>query len=220
MKHFHLVSNASSWNDSNGTEHVVLSSTSGEKQQWTHNQAKKAKGSIEHFLPNRETEIVVMLEDTDKFTGATVQARHSYRVDDISWKYTFANCIQPFGQHQDIPSEGGWIPRHCERRVSDPICTVNFTKFHRLVSVSPDELNRPNIFQDNFRSTVTKCRWNIPKIDRSSSHHYSTLRCHLLLGIVSESLLVVFSFTAIFFWFHVIHTDSTYWFGFRVSVTQ
>lgn len=115
---------------------------------------------------------------------------------------------------------GGWIPRNCERRVSDPIWTVNFTKFHRLVSVSPDELNRPNIFQDNSRSTITKCRWNIPKIDRSSSHHYSTLCCHLVLGIDSESLLVVFSFTAIFFWFHVIHTDCTYWFDFRVSVTQ
>lgn len=72
MKHFHLVSNASSLNDSNGTGQVVLSRTSGEKQQWTHNQTKKANGSMEHFLPNRQTDNVVMLEDTDKFTGATV----------------------------------------------------------------------------------------------------------------------------------------------------
>ena len=81
---------------------------------------------IEHFLLDRDAEIVVLVEGTDEGTGAATQARHSYKTTDIAWNYTFAPCIQPYrSQRQE----------HSDR---DPVCSIDFSRFHDIVPAPPD----------------------------------------------------------------------------------
>ena len=42
---------------------------------------------IKAFLKDREAELVVLVEGIDVMTSATLQARHSYRWDDIVWHH-------------------------------------------------------------------------------------------------------------------------------------
>ena len=50
---------------------------------------------IQHFLWDRDVEIVVLVEGTDEGTGAPTQARHSYKLDDLAWNHTFTPCVFP-----------------------------------------------------------------------------------------------------------------------------
>ena len=51
--------------------------------------------AIQHFLWDRDVEIVVLVEGTDEGTGAPTQARHSYKLDDVAWNHTFTPCVFP-----------------------------------------------------------------------------------------------------------------------------
>ena len=46
-------------------------------------------------MSDREAELIVLVEGTDEMTGSAVQARHSYRWDDIVYDSTFVPCIFP-----------------------------------------------------------------------------------------------------------------------------
>jgi len=50
---------------------------------------------ITHFLQDRHAEIIVFLEGTCEVTGMALQARHSYRIEDIAFNHTFAPCVFP-----------------------------------------------------------------------------------------------------------------------------
>lgn len=98
--------------------------------------------NLEKFLTDRDAEIVVLLEGTDELTGSALQARHSYRGDDIAWDHTFAACVFPSGtrfEQEDDVSRWGWLrQRRCPTHSGVPACTVDFAKFHDIVAVAPD----------------------------------------------------------------------------------
>lgn len=101
-----------------------------------------SNGAIEYedtksFLLDRDAEIIVLLEGTDELTGTALQARHSYRVDDIVWDYAFAPCVFPNRSQQE--DRRGWLrQRTCDSLLGVPACIVDFSKFHDIVRVSPD----------------------------------------------------------------------------------
>jgi hypothetical protein len=81
-------------------------------------------------LDDRDAEIVVLVEGTDEGTGAAIQARHSYKVDDIAWNYTFADCVFPYRSRQ----------RYSRGRSShdDPAVSIDFSKFHDITPAPLD----------------------------------------------------------------------------------
>jgi hypothetical protein len=83
--------------------------------------------AIDDFLNDRDTELVVLVEGTDEGTGQCVQARHSYKVCDIAWNHTFAECVYPYNRRRRRgPSN------------LDPVVTADFSKFHDLVPAPVD----------------------------------------------------------------------------------
>mmetsp|Transcript_2757 Transcript_2757/g.3773 ORF Transcript_2757/g.3773 Transcript_2757/m.3773 type:complete len:665 (-) Transcript_2757:265-2259(-) len=58
-------------------------------------QYAKEHDEITKFLTDRDSEMIVLVEGTDEMTGSSVQARHSYRMDDILFDHAFANCVTP-----------------------------------------------------------------------------------------------------------------------------
>ena len=138
-----LVPNDPIWYDANGSEHTTLVDTNNHNPSLQLDHSTTANDRMQHFLRDRQAEIVVLVEGTDEITGSTVQARHSYRVDDIAWDHTFQNCILPYSQHQS--ENCNWMQQRCDRRLEDPICAVDYAKFHNVVPVSPDSLSCPYI---------------------------------------------------------------------------
>jgi hypothetical protein len=83
---------------------------------------------IEKFLLDREAEVLVLVEGTDEGTGSATQARHSYKAADLAWNHTFVPCVFPYQN------------RNRRRRQSnlDPVCSVDFMRFHDSVEVPPN----------------------------------------------------------------------------------
>lgn len=105
--------------------------------------------NLEMFLSDRDAEIIVLLEGTDELTGSALQARHSYRVNDIAWDHTFAPCVFPASSDaRTLVDEDGqgersrwrWLEQsHCDSLARiRPACTVDFSKFHDIIAVGPD----------------------------------------------------------------------------------
>lgn len=72
---------------------------------------------VELYMKETRMEIVVVMEGVDPLTSHTVQAFHSYKLEDIAWDHFFAPCT--FLDHD------GWT-------------LVDFTKFHNLIPVPSD----------------------------------------------------------------------------------
>ncbi|GMI01777.1 hypothetical protein TrST_g10413 [Triparma strigata] len=79
---------------------------------------------IKAFLKDRDAELVVLVEGIDVMTSATLQARHSYRWDDIVWHHTFAPCVERRMDEENPKRSNG--------------CVIDFSKFHDLVPVAND----------------------------------------------------------------------------------
>jgi hypothetical protein len=79
---------------------------------------------IEHFLLDRDFEIVVLVEGTDEGTGSAMQARHSYKVTDLAWNHTFVSCVYPYANRR--------------RRSETPVCSIDFSRFHDIVAAPED----------------------------------------------------------------------------------
>lgn len=86
------------------------------------------------FLRDRGAEIVVMIEGTDELTGHPLQAKHSYSAEDTAWDHTFASCIRPWNGEE---RQEGWFGSNCQRRRDDPVCMVDFAKFHNIEAAAP-----------------------------------------------------------------------------------
>jgi len=85
---------------------------------------------IRNFLYDRDIELVVLVEGTDEGTGAVTQARHSYKLCDIAFNHTFADCVHPYNRRQrNGPSN------------LDPVVSIDFTKFHDIIPLSADEID-------------------------------------------------------------------------------
>lgn len=48
---------------------------------------------VNRFIDDRNIEIIVLIEGQDSTTGGVVQARHSYKYDDILWNTSFLPCV-------------------------------------------------------------------------------------------------------------------------------
>ena len=70
-----------------------------------------SRGAIEAFMRSSQLEVVVLVEGIEPATSDTIQARHSYTVDEIVWDHTFLPCLT---------------------RTSTG-CTVDYSRFHKLV---------------------------------------------------------------------------------------
>ena len=86
-------------------------------------QQQPSQEEITHFLKDRQAEIICFLEGTCEVTGMALQARHSYRIEDVAFHQTFAPCVFP-------------APRYLE---------IDFTQFHDLLPAPYDSLSCPYI---------------------------------------------------------------------------
>jgi potassium inwardly-rectifying channel subfamily J len=82
---------------------------------------------IQTFLMDRDIELVVLVEGTDEGTGASTQARHSYKLCDIAWNQRFADCVHPYNRRERSgPSS------------LDPVVSIDFAKFHDILPAPLD----------------------------------------------------------------------------------
>mmetsp|Transcript_18502 Transcript_18502/g.22439 ORF Transcript_18502/g.22439 Transcript_18502/m.22439 type:complete len:105 (-) Transcript_18502:76-390(-) len=66
------------------------------------------------FFNDREIEIIAIVEGNDEYTSRLIQARHSYKLEDLGFWRTFS------------PAVG---------RLPDGSCRIDFSHFHRTVRV-------------------------------------------------------------------------------------
>lgn len=123
------------WYDAEGKEHLPHTD---------HDDAFRFK-PIETFILDTDAEVIVLLEGIDELTGSALQARHSYRVEDIAWDHSFAPCVFPATPRNattdaELESRWSWFRRHgnCNAMERTPACTVDFSKFHDVVQVAKD----------------------------------------------------------------------------------
>ena len=88
--------------------------------------------TIESFLLDRDTEIVVLLEGIDEFTGTPIQTRHSYTFEELSWNTRFRPCTFPYTE--DLNG----TRRTRRRRGYPPVCVVDFSRFHETLPAPVD----------------------------------------------------------------------------------
>mmetsp|Transcript_13986 Transcript_13986/g.21044 ORF Transcript_13986/g.21044 Transcript_13986/m.21044 type:complete len:596 (-) Transcript_13986:1474-3261(-) len=77
-------------------------------------QADSLKRNMELFFNDREIEIIAIVEGNDEYTSRLIQARHSYKLEDLGFWRTFS------------PAVG---------RLPDGSCRIDFSHFHRTVRV-------------------------------------------------------------------------------------
>eukprot|EP00985_Skeletonema_marinoi_P010447 scaffold4909_cov139-Skeletonema_marinoi.AAC.2 len=125
---------------------------------------------ITEFLHDRQAEIIIYLEGTCEVTGMALQARHSYRMEDIAFHQTFAPCVFPTSAASSSVAGGGkrWNPfsRSSKEKVehdavltriggdeTDDSCAleVDFSQFHDLVPAPYDSNSCPYIPSSSLR---------------------------------------------------------------------
>lgn len=101
-------------------EKVRASATNDEEEKRNEDRARKHRRGegtldrdrfrhdVETFMRTTQLEIVAIVEGIEPATSDTIQARHSYTADDITWDHTFEPCV--------VRSESG--------------CVVDYSKFH------------------------------------------------------------------------------------------
>ena len=98
------------------------------------------KNDLEAYHKDREMEIIVQIEGTDEFTGHSLQARHSYKWDEIAWNFTFVPCVQPWSDETHTGEAHSWFrQRRCEVRELEPICAIDFARFHDVIPAQDTE---------------------------------------------------------------------------------
>jgi hypothetical protein len=127
-----------------------------------------AQGSIStdefiDFLQDRQAEIIVFLEGTCETTGLALQARQSYRLEDIAFHHTFAPCVFPVIANR----RRSWNPFTRKRsRVDDAnsrddcdegyaynrdaVLEIDFSRFHQLLPSPRDSVSCPFVPSSTF----------------------------------------------------------------------
>lgn len=93
------------------------------------------QAEIEAFMKDREAELVVFVEGTDEITGSALQARHSYKWDDIFWNQTFAPCVTIAPSKSKNSFCGSNNEKHDSMLEK---CVIDFTNFHNLIPAPLD----------------------------------------------------------------------------------
>ena len=100
------------WYDEKGSPHGPASSTSLDSiEDGASSGDVPSQEEITSFLQDRHAEIIVFLEGTCEVTGMTLQARHSYRIEDIAFHHTFAPCVFPAATVRHDDGSGKWWRR-------------------------------------------------------------------------------------------------------------
>jgi len=157
-----------SWYDAQGEKQLyhppaVISNVEGEQRSIKDGDDKLAmpnkstlqqgdESSLERFVQDRETEIIVLVEGTDELTGAVIQTRHSYTYCDLAWNQSFLPCVIPYtdgigddvDETDDTEDERAGLRflrrgRDSQNRRSPATataCVIDFAKFHET-AVAP-----------------------------------------------------------------------------------
>jgi len=96
---------------------------------------------IQSYVADSELEVVVLVEGIDAATSSTVQARHSYKGDDIVWNQEFVQCVS---------------------RGENGSCMVDLGKFHKTTAESM-ERRYPGFRKHNYATNKRKLRLAIQK---------------------------------------------------------
>lgn len=123
---------------------------------------------ITHFLQDRQAELICFMEGTCEVTGMALQARHSYRMEDIAFHHTFAPCVFPAGANTPVKKKG-WNPfgKNTKTKVEDEKAQlgrtdevhnfgnasleVDFSLFHDLLPAAYDSMSCPFIPSSSLR---------------------------------------------------------------------
>ena len=151
-----LVPPIPEWYDMQGMKHTTLQ-PNFENNRLTHNNEHytRERENIFEFLQDREAEIVVLLEGTDEVSGTAVQARHSYRWDDVKFDCMFSNCVYPVSDDNNwreedntssspldlniFQGEGERMAPYSQRgSISATKCIIDFRKFHEVIAAPVD----------------------------------------------------------------------------------
>jgi len=125
-------------------------------------QQQSSQEELTHFLQDRQAEIICFLEGTCETTGMALQARHSYRIEDVAFHQTFAPCVYPASSSASSHMTGKkkwWKPfRKNKAKVdqddddcenvnlnSNAALEIDFTQFHDLMPAPMDSMSCPYI---------------------------------------------------------------------------
>ena len=122
----------SQWYDSNGQLHYFNKSSS----LFTDNPNNDDLLQMQQFWQDRQVELIVLIEGIDEVTGMAVQARHSYRYDDILLNHTFVNCVFPSSTDKSNKKKKKNSPR---------TLIVDWDLFHHVVPAPYNCQNCPYI---------------------------------------------------------------------------
>jgi hypothetical protein len=128
------------WYDEKGLPHGSLSASRGLTtiEEGSSSDGTPSPEEISSFLQDRHAEIIVFLEGTCEITGLTLQARHSYRIEDIAFHHTFAPCVFPAissGRRVDSSEKRFWH-RNNKSKAKVEDCTD-----HTSTSLAPEEMD-------------------------------------------------------------------------------
>ena len=132
-------------------------------------QQQPSQEELTHFLQDRQAEIICFLEGTCETTGMALQARHSYRIEDIAFHQTFAPCVYPassnVSSHNMTGKNKWWKPfgknkakvdqddDDCESSnfSTNAALEIDFTQFHDLMAAPLDSMSCPYISSSSMR---------------------------------------------------------------------
>jgi hypothetical protein len=134
------------WYDEKGLPHGSLSASRGLTtiEEGSSSDGTPSPEEISSFLQDRHAEIIVFLEGTCEITGLTLQARHSYRIEDIAFHHTFAPCVFPAissGRRVDSSEKRFWH-RNNKSKAKVEDCTD-----HTSTSLAPEEMDSGHLVQ-------------------------------------------------------------------------
>lgn len=125
---------------------------------------------ISHFLQDRQAEIIVFLEGTCEVTGMALQARHSYRIEDIAFHQTFSPCVFPASSIEPPVAKKRWNPFAKNKTKVDQdskpqggsgevytfqgnaALEIDFSQFHDLQPTPHDSMSCPFIPSSALRA--------------------------------------------------------------------
>lgn len=151
------------WYDEKGLPHGSAVSKEGSSLSMIEEGSVPSQEDVASFLLDRQAEIIAFLEGTCEVTGMTLQARHSYRIEDIAFNHTFAPCVFP--APSDSSSKGKWWKPISKAKVDDiteheslvsseedvgyniqsPALEVDFGQFHDVMPAPLDCMSCPYV---------------------------------------------------------------------------
>ena len=131
------------------------------------NMDQPTQEEVTHFLQDRQAEIIIFLEGTCEVTGMALQARHSYRTEDIAFHQTFAPCVFPAGA--DASSRKKWWKPFSRSKAkadqdlkqgkgevynfnNNSALEIDFSQFHDMVPAAYDSMSCPYIPSSSLRN--------------------------------------------------------------------